>query len=148
MKDNNNAVLEKLSDFSLCQQHRTDQSICLKALDVWLKENPNDSWNAAKIVRINFKDHLALKYFKKAENTTRFNCLDQDLKKSILSALNVQNDDNVLLLAKSLVFNKCINSLPELVSNKLKPGTKAYKIFCKDLNKKNLLKQSQKLKCR
>lgn len=44
-------VLESLNDFNQCQEITTDGSACLHALDFWLEKNPNDFFQAAKMVR-------------------------------------------------------------------------------------------------
>lgn len=131
-------VLESLNDFNQCQEITTDGSACLHALDFWLEKNPNDFFQAAKMVRKKMNHQDAVIYFVKSVKVNSKECQDKDLRLSFLAAINLNraHNSNTVDLALKLGLDLCANDLAEDVSG-LKQKKYARENICKYTQNKN-----------
>ena len=140
--------LESLDDYDKCHSLDYSGDICHQAMLDWVKQHPGDAFKAGKKTRSRMNAWGAIGFFNQSLKKSDKNCGDEDVKLSVLSALDLpESQSNQIKMAKEIVFNKCSDKLVDEVVSTLSSSGYMFKNVCKDLLKLGKLKGVKAKKC-
>ena len=147
--DKGKATLDKIEDYSECQSMSYKGEICQKALTDWVQKNPQDTFKAAKMTRAHMNAWVALSLFEQAFAINQGSCSDNDLKLSLLSALNLPMESykNVVASAQKLGLETCFEQIKKDLAEKATVDTYLFKNTCKILSEKKVISGLKQKKC-
>jgi hypothetical protein len=136
-------ILEKLDDYSACQQRDYSGNRCNEALKDWVAEHPKDAFQAGKLTRRHMNAWGAIYYFDIAFEHGEGDCEDKDVRLAVDSAMKLPGSyKEVINNMKKIALGKCFTQLREELVEAVDKGGYAKKNLCADLTQKKAYSKS------
>ena len=142
-------ILDKLDDYKNCQNEDYTGDFCQDALKRWVEAHPSDAFKAGKMTRKIMNSWAAVPFFAQAFDQNVGDCKDEDVKLSVVSALDLpaDRDDNVIPQARKIGFDLCFNDMKNALVDALDDSRYAFKNLCHDLAAKGAISGMKLEKC-
>ncbi len=146
--DKGQVLLEELSDYELCQTKDYTGEWCQDGLKRWVKAHPADAFEAGKMTRKAMNHWAAIPYFAQSFDAKKGHCKDEDVKLSVVSALNLpESNQAVIASAKKIGIESCFSEMKGAILEAATLDSYLFKNTCKDLMAKGALTGLKKKKC-
>jgi hypothetical protein len=142
-------VLNQLRDYDSCQAKDYSGESCHEALVQWVKDHPNDAFQAGKLTRQKMNASAAMEFFAQAFEQKKGNCKDDDVRLAVISALNLPGDAHVQQIsqAKKIGIETCFAEMKAAILESASLDSYTFKNTCKELTAKGALTGLKRKKC-
>jgi hypothetical protein len=105
-------TLDKIEEYEQCDDW--DIGLCQDALHRWVEQHPADAFKAGKMTRKKMNAWLAVPFFSKAFEQKAGDCKDDDVKRSVASAVGLPQDKKeIIAQAKKIGFDLCFAEMKD-----------------------------------
>jgi hypothetical protein len=143
-------IFEDLDDTKECiEKFHYNTGDCLKALDVWMKKNPNASYfQAAQMVQKGSNKYNAVPFYKAAFAKKQGDCSNTDVLDAVVAGFELPSDAPQVADGKELAFNTCWKEWKEDLAGQIDAKNSYYlKNTCGELAKKKALTPERQKIC-
>jgi hypothetical protein len=146
---NEQVILDELADYETCQRRYYAGDWCHDALKRWVKDHPEDAFQAGKMTRKAMQHWVAVPFFANAFEQKKGDCKDKDVQLAVVSALNRPAEQSRALIdqAKKIGFETCFAETKDAIVAAASTDSYLFRNACRDLLAKGLLSGLKKRKC-
>lgn len=146
--DKGQVTLDELKDYNMCQRRDYSGEFCQDALVRWVKQHPQDAFQAGKMSRKIMNAAAAIPFFSQAFENKKGDCKDEDVALAVAAAIDLPVSGKEFIdPAMKIGFDICFNEMKNVILERATLTSYAFTNACSRLMEKGVLSGLKLKKC-